>query len=336
MQRKTYSITDYVTGILQGQRSLLARAITLTESKNLAHQRMAREILRALLPASGNSLRLGITGAPGVGKSTLIEALGLELLRHGHRLAILAIDPSSSLSHGSILGDKTRMEALSRSEHCFIRPSPTAGHLGGVGRHTREAILLCEAAGYDIILVETVGVGQSEILVRSMVDFFLLVLIPGGGDELQGLKKGIMEMVDAVVMNKAEGNHLPQAQRSAQEYQLALKYLSAATAGWTPPVLLVSALEKTGISELWQTILDFQAYTQQSGIWQQRRQEQLKAWLEQSLMEELKQRFFQHPLIKAHLPRLQAEVIQGQLLVPEAVETLFTTLSAQSNAELLL
>jgi len=321
-RRKSYSPIELIQGIQSGNRTLLSRAITLAESSLPHHQIQAREVLQALLPTSGQSLRLGITGAPGAGKSTLIEALGLKLLEKGHKLAVLAIDPSSQLSQGSILGDKTRMEALSRHENCYIRPSPASGHLGGVGRHTREAMLLCEAAGYDIVLVETVGVGQSEYLVRSMVDFFLLLLLPGAGDELQGIKKGVMEMVDAVLVNKADGENRLRAQASAQEYRLALKYLTPATEGWKVPVLLTSALEKTGLEQFWQVVENFKTETKQKGLWEKRRSHQLLEWFEQALIEELKTRFFQTPSVQTLLPELKSQISQGQRLVSDAVEKL--------------
>jgi LAO/AO transport system kinase len=321
-KRKIHTAQDYIQGILNGDRTLLARAITLIESQLPAHQQMAEEMIQALLPHSGKSLRIGISGYPGAGKSTLIETLGLDLLKQGHKLAVLAIDPSSQLSHGSILGDKTRMEALTRESGCFIRPTPSGGNLGGVARHTRETIHLCEAAGYDLILIETVGVGQSEVLVRSMVDFFLLVLIPGAGDELQGIKKGVMEMVDAVLVNKADGEHLPQAKRAAGEYQMALHYLTAATPGWTPPVLLGSALEKQGLDLLWQVILDFQTQQKQNGHWQKRREAQTLEWFEQALIENLQRRFFYHPSVQARLPDIRRAVQTMAMPVSAAVESL--------------
>jgi len=321
-KRKIHTAQDYIQGILSGDRPLLARAITLIESQLPKHQQMATEIIQALLPHSGQSLRIGISGYPGAGKSTLIEALGLDLLHQGHKLAVLAIDPSSQLSHGSILGDKTRMEALTREQNCFIRPTPSGGNLGGVARHTRETILLCEAAGYDLILIETVGVGQSEVLVRSMVDFFLLVLIPGAGDELQGIKKGVMEMVDAVLVNKADGEHLPQAKRAANEYKLALHYLTPATLNWQPPVLLGSALQKQGLETLWQVILDFNNQQKQLGQWQSRREAQTLEWFEQALLENLKQRFLHHPTIQGQLPEIRQAVQNQTLPVSAAVESL--------------
>ncbi|MGE3728457.1 MAG: methylmalonyl Co-A mutase-associated GTPase MeaB, partial [Candidatus Sericytochromatia bacterium] len=320
-KRKIHSAQDYIQGILAGDRPMLARAITLIESQLPKHQQMATEIIQALLPHSGQSLRIGISGYPGAGKSTLIEALGLDLLQQGHKLAVLAIDPSSQLSQGSILGDKTRMEALTREQNCFIRPTPSGGNLGGVARHTRETILLCEAAGYDLILIETVGVGQSEVLVRSMVDFFLLVLIPGAGDELQGIKKGVMEMVDAVLVNKADGEHLPQAKRAANEYKMALHYLTPATPSWHPPVLLGSALQKQGLETLWQVILDFNKQQKNLGQWQSRRAAQTLEWFEQALLENLKQRFLLHPSIQDQLPEIR-QAVQIQILpVSVAVES---------------
>lgn len=331
-KRKIYTPQDYIQGILAGDRTILARAITLIESQLPAHQQMAAEITQALLPHTGRSIRIGISGYPGAGKSTMIETLGLSLLKQGHKLAVLAIDPSSQLSHGSILGDKTRMEALTRESQCYIRPTPSAGNLGGVARHTRETVGLCEAAGYDIILIETVGVGQSEVLVRSMVDFFLLVLIPGAGDELQGIKKGVMEMVDAIWVNKADGEHLPLAKRAAGEYQMALHYLSPATPGWKPPVLMGSALENRGLSELWQVILDFAAAQKQSGGWESRRRAQTLEWFEQALREGLLMRFFQNPAIQQQLPDIRKAIQNQHMPVSQGVERLLNQVFSDSGS----
>lgn len=330
-KRKIHSAQDYIAGILNGDRTLLARAITLIESQLPQHQPVAAEITQALLPHSGRSLRIGISGYPGAGKSTLIEALGLDLLKQGHKLAVLAIDPSSQLSHGSILGDKTRMEALTRESGCFIRPTPSAGNLGGVARHTRETVLLCEAAGYDLILIETVGVGQSEVLVRSMVDFFLLVLIPGAGDELQGIKKGVMEMVDAVLVNKADGAHLPQAKQAANAYRMALHYITAATPGWSPPVLLGSALEKQGLDALWQVVLEFEQQQKQTGAFAQRREIQTLEWFEQALRQELESRFFAHPALQSPLAAMRQAVKSQQRPISSAVDSLLAQFFSAST-----
>ena len=247
-KRKQLSIDDYVNGVLKFDRNILARAITLIESNNPAHHDIAQEVLKKLLPYSGKSLRIGITGVPGAGKSTLIEVLGMYLIKQGHKVAVLTVDPSSTVTKGSILGDKTRMENLSKEKNCFIRPSPSGGTLGGVTRKSRETITVCEAAGFDIILIETVGVGQSEVTVRSMVDFFLLVLIAGGGDELQGIKRGIMELTDAILINKADGDNEKKANIARSDYNNALHYLQPATKGWTAQAFTASALTGKGIS----------------------------------------------------------------------------------------
>ncbi|MGV3526419.1 MAG: methylmalonyl Co-A mutase-associated GTPase MeaB [Candidatus Sericytochromatia bacterium] len=325
------SVQDYVTGVLAGDRTLLARAVTLIESNAPVHQAKARSVLQALLPHTGRSLRVGITGFPGAGKSTLIEALGLLLVSLGHRVAVLAIDPSSSLSRGSILGDKTRMEQLSRSPACFIRPSPAGGTLGGVARKSRETLLLCEAAGYDVILVETVGVGQSEISVRSMVDAYLLVMLSGAGDELQGIKKGVIEMADVVLFNKAEGENRLRAQRAAREFALTLHHLAPYSSGWEVPVLLSSALEGTGIAELWQALEAFAAQQRASGAFEKQRQAQQASWFESLVQEAVLARFFAQDGRQEQFQALRAQVSAGQLVVSEAVGQLLDAPSASPS-----
>ena len=250
--RRQLTIDDYVKGVLERDRTILARTITLIESNSEKHFEMGQEVLRQLLPYTGNSLRIGITGVPGAGKSCFIEALGCKLMEDNYHLAVLAVDPSSSLSKGSVLGDKTRMEKLSRHKNSFIRPSPSGGKLGGVTRKTRETTLICEAAGYGVIFIETVGVGQNEITVRSMVDFFLLLKISGAGDELQGIKKGIIELADAILINKADGDNLKRAEIARRDFANALHYLKSPTAGWTPEVLTCSALTGDGIDTVWE------------------------------------------------------------------------------------
>lgn len=316
------SATEYIQGVRSGNRSMLARAVTLIESRLPAHQAKAREVLRALLPESGRALRVGLTGPPGVGKSTLIEAFGQYALAQGKRLAVLAVDPSSSLSHGSILGDKTRMQELSKHPDCFVRPSPSGGNLGGVARSSRETILLCEAAGYDLILVETVGVGQSEITVRQMVDVYLLLLLAGAGDELQGIKKGVMEMADVLAVTKADGDNVMRARQTQQECRLTLKYLRSFTPDWSVPVLLLSALERQGLDTLWKTLLAFEQQLHQSGRFEQQRREQQLNWFESLLREAFWQQILAAPDFQQRYQRLQRDVAQGHCWPLDAVQQL--------------
>ncbi len=325
--RRSLTPAEYVAGVLRGDRAILARAITLIESNAPHHFQQAQEVLRALLPHSGKALRIGITGVPGAGKSTLIEALGLLLVTQGHRVAVLTIDPSSSVSGGSILGDKTRMEKLACHPAAFIRPSPTGGVLGGVARKTRETMLICEAAGFDVILVETVGTGQSEIAARGMVDFFLLLLVPGAGDELQGIKKGVVELADAIFINKADGANQIPAEAARREYNRALHYLTPATAGWRTQAYTGSALTGEGIAELWQTICHFQQESQASGAWQARRRAQTREWLHALINEQLQAYFYTHTAVRAALPDLEKAVLDGEMPVATAVQTLLNLLN---------
>ncbi len=274
--------------LLKGRRRALAKAITLTESKNREHKKQAKALLEAILPHSGNSIRIGISGVPGVGKSTFIEAFGMFLIGLGHKVAVLAIDPSSHITGGSILGDKTRMETLSRQENAFIRPSPSGDSLGGVARKTRESIFLCEANGYDVIIVETVGVGQSEVTVSSMVDFFVLMQLPNAGDELQGIKRGIMEVANAVVINKADGDNYRKAALAKRQLENAIHILKPIENGWIPPVLLASAKEKIGIKELWNVVENYVNMQKSNGFFEAKRKNQAKNWMWSVVMDGIK------------------------------------------------
>jgi len=303
----------YIVGILNGNRTLLSKAITLVESALPKHQEIAQEIIEKCIHHSGNSIRIGITGVPGVGKSTFIESLGSYLTNQGHFLAVLAIDPSSEKTKGSILGDKTRMEKLSVDKNAFIRPSPSAGTLGGVARKTKEIIILCEAAGFDTIIVETVGVGQSETAVHSMVDFFLLLMLAGAGDELQGIKRGIMEMADALVINKADGDNVKKAKLAQREYKNALHLFPPSESGWVPKVNTCSSLNHKGIEDVWKIIGDYRELTQKNKYFEKRRQEQeLKIFFE-SIGEKLKDHFYQNPEIQDQLVFIKEKIIEGKL-----------------------
>ncbi|HYO81052.1 MAG TPA: methylmalonyl Co-A mutase-associated GTPase MeaB [Bryobacteraceae bacterium] len=317
--------SQYVDGILAGNRVMLARAITVIESDLAADQRLAEAILEGVVPLTGNSVRVGITGVPGAGKSTFIDALGMHVIREqGQKVAVLSVDPSSPLSGGSILGDKTRMERLSAEENAFIRPSPARGHLGGVARHTRETVLLCEAAGYSSVLVETVGVGQSETAVRSMTDFFLLLMIPGAGDELQGIKRGIIEMLDGMVVNKADGENKPRADRARVEYASALHLFPASPDGWTPRVLTCSSLHGTGISETWEMVVEHAAHMKARGFLERRRKQQALAWMRELITLGLEHQFRSDTNVQARLPQLEASVAEGRVASFTAARELLT------------
>ncbi|WP_226085304.1 methylmalonyl Co-A mutase-associated GTPase MeaB [Mesobacillus sp. S13] len=309
--------------IKAGGRTALAKGITLIESNAEHDFQTAQTLLQKLLPESGRSIRVGITGVPGAGKSTFIESFGSYLCSKGHKVAVLAVDPTSSLTGGSILGDKTRMEKLARNPRAFIRPSPSGGKLGGVHRKTRETMLLCEAAGFDIILVETVGVGQSEVIVRDMVDFFMLLVLTGAGDELQGMKKGIMELADAVIVNKADGSNEQSAKKTKEEYNRILHFLQPATKGWQTAALTSSALQDKGIEEIWTTIRAFESFTKNNGIFDERRRLQTKQWLNDMIIDQLQASFFHHPEVKYLLPKVENEVISGNRPVASGVEDLF-------------
>jgi len=296
---------EYCEGILQGNRTILSRAVTLIESNKPDHQRIAQEIIGRCLPSSGKSLRIGITGVPGAGKSTFIESFGSYLTSTGKKLAVLAIDPSSERSKGSILGDKTRMEELSTDPNAYIRPSPSSGSLGGVARKTRETILLCEAAGFDTLLIETVGVGQSETAVHSMVDFFLLIQIAGAGDELQGIKRGIMEMADTVVINKADGDNIHRANTTATQYRNALHLFPPSLSGWVPQVMTCSSLRKTGMSEIANCINDYFELVKGNGYFKERRSSQARFWMYETIDAHLKNNFYQNKLVQVNLDNLE-------------------------------
>jgi LAO/AO transport system kinase len=312
-KNRTLSVQQYFDGIIKGDITILSQAVTLVESSKPQHQEIAQEIIVKCLPYSGNSLRIGITGVPGVGKSTFIEALGKHLTAKGKKLAVLAIDPSSERTKGSILGDKTRMEDLSTDPFAYIRPSPSAGSLGGVARKTRETIILCEAAGFNHIFIETVGVGQSETAVHSMVDFFLLLMLAGAGDELQGIKRGIMEMADAITINKADGNNIEKANMARVQYMNALHLFPTPESGWKPKVLTCSAFHKSGINEIWQTINDYLEHVKKNQYFQNRRNEQSKFWMYETINEKLRNDFYQDEEIKKLMEFSERKVLNEEI-----------------------
>jgi LAO/AO transport system kinase len=309
----TAEIETQISGLLSGNRRILAKTITLIESSLTDHQKAAQAILERLLPYTGKAVRLGITGVPGVGKSSFIESLGVLLIEKGLRVAVLAVDPSSNRSGGSILADKTRMDKLSADGRAFIRPSPSGGTLGGVARKTRETMLVCEAAGFEVIIVETVGIGQSEVAVASMVDFFLALMLSGAGDELQGIKKGFLELADAIAINKADGDNIDKARMAQLNYQTALHLLRPASPSWLPPVLMCSARERTGIEELWAVVLKHRDITTASGEFEQKRRRQSLAWMWSLVEDGLKDRFTHHPEVQKLLPQMTRQVEIGQL-----------------------
>jgi LAO/AO transport system kinase len=309
---KPVDTRTYIDGVLAGDRRLISKTITLVESSLATHQEAARRILAALLPHTGKAVRLGITGVPGVGKSTFIESLGMLLVGRGHRVAVLAVDPSSARSGGSVMADKTRMERLATQAAAYIRPSPSGGTLGGVARKTRETALVCEAAGYDVIIVETVGVGQSETAVAAMVDFFLVLLLAGAGDELQGIKKGILELADALAVTKADGDNLARAKKAVRVFEMAMHLLSPASSEWRPPVLAVSALEGRGVEAVWKTVLDHRAILSRTGGLEAKRRQQAVDWMWSLIDEALKERFLRHPEVKRQIPRVARDVAAGR------------------------
>jgi LAO/AO transport system kinase len=313
-------VAKLAAGIRAGERAVLARAITLIESKRADHQRSARRLVQDLLPATGKAIRVGITGMPGVGKSTTIDALGLYLTNQGHRVAVLTVDPSSSRSGGSILGDKTRMARLANDPAAYIRPSPASGTLGGVAAKTRETMLLAEAAGFDVVLVETVGIGQSETAVADMTDFFLVLMLAGAGDELQGLKKGVIELADMIAVNKADGDNVKRAKAAAAEYAAALHILTPRSPSWAPPVVTYSALTGDGLAELWKQVLAHRDRLTGTGEFVSRRKEQQVKWLWTMLDERLIARLKSDPALRSRLPQLEAAVADGRLSPALAVD----------------
>jgi LAO/AO transport system kinase len=321
-RRKTLSLDDYVKGIKESDRTILSQAITLIESTKSEHRELAQDIIERCLPDSGNSIRIGITGVPGVGKSTFIESLGNHIIGQGNKLAVLAIDPSSTRTKGSILGDKTRMDTLSNSDDAFIRPSPTGGSLGGVARKTRETIYLCEAAGYDTIFIETVGVGQSETAVHSMVDFFLLLMLAGAGDELQGIKRGIMEMADAIAINKIDEASEKSVQQAVREYKNALHLYPETKSGWSPEVTTCSALTGKGIPEIWKIIQEYSIQTKENGYFQNKRNLQAKHWMYDTITNQLTEYFYNNPAVKKEQKKIEEKVLEGKLSSFKAAQKL--------------
>lgn len=306
------TVSELVEGILKGDVTILSRAVTLVESLAPDHYALAQEVIEKCLPHSGNSRRIGITGVPGAGKSTSIDVFGLHVLKGGGKLAVLAIDPSSERTKGSILGDKTRMEKLSQHPGAFIRPSPSAGSLGGVARKTRETIVLCEAAGYNNIFVETVGVGQSETAVHSMVDFFLLIQIAGAGDELQGIKRGIMEMADGIVINKADGDNIGPAQLAQAQYRSALHLFPPTTSGWMPEVLTYSGYYELGIAEVWDMIDRYFEFVKANGYFDEKRRRQARWWMYETIDEQLRKHFYDNPTVQDMLTGCEADVLANR------------------------
>lgn len=320
-RKNKFEEEDLLQQLLNGNKTALGRAITLVESNQFSHRKKAQQLLEGALPYSQKSIRIGITGVPGVGKSTFIESFGSYLIEQGKKVAVLAVDPSSSVSHGSILGDKTRMENLVKEENAFIRPSASGSSLGGVAKKTRESIILCEAAGFDVVLIETVGVGQSETTVHSMTDFFLLLKLAGAGDELQGIKRGIIEMADAIVINKADGDNIKAAREAKLEFNRALQLYPSKESGWKPKVALSSALKQTGIDSVWELIKEFEKLGKENGFFLKNRKEQNKFWLLQTINEHLKNRFYQNPVMKNEL-EIQLKSIENNKITAFAAADL--------------
>ena len=316
------NVDQYIQGVLDGDRVILSRAITIIESNLASDKILSKKVMQAILPSSGNSIRIGVTGVPGVGKSTFIETFGMHLINQGHRVAILSIDPSSQRSKGSILGDKTRMEELVNMKQAYIRPSSSGDTLGGVANKTGETILLCEAAGYDVILIETVGVGQSETAVHGMTDFFLLLMLSGAGDELQGIKKGIMEMADMVVINKADGDNIAKSNMAKLQYQNALHIFPQSESGWSPVVSTASSIKNTGIDFVWNTIKEFKKLVTDNGYFDKNRNEQQIQWMYNNVNVELKRLFYSSKNISGQLKLLEKDIIDSKISPVKAAETL--------------
>lgn len=324
-KKKTFHFDDYINGIKNGNRTVLSKAITLIENTLPEHQQLARQIVEACLPFSGNSIRIGITGVPGVGKSTFIESFGRIVLEKKHKLAVLAIDPSSERSGGSILGDKTRMETLATEVNAFIRPSPSGCNLGGVARRTREAIILCEAAGFDVIFIETVGVGQSETVVHSMVDVFLLLMLAGAGDELQGIKRGIMEMSDILAITKADGINQRKCEVAAREYMNALQYMPLPESKWKPKVLTCSSVTGLGMNEIWETLQQYFEFVKNNHYFEQRRHFQSKYWMYETISDLLKEHFYETTIVKEMMQQMERDVIHNKISSIAAAEKIIQT-----------
>jgi len=333
-KQQYFDLSNYKEEILKGNTSFLSRAITLGESTLDAHRQHIQELLLELMPHTGTSIRVGVSGIPGAGKSTLIESLGMYLIEKFHlKVAVLAIDPTSELNHGSILGDKTRMELLSRSDQAFIRPSPSQSNLGGVTRNTREAVYLCEAAGYDVILIETVGVGQSETAVQSMVDFFMMLQIVGGGDDLQAIKRGIYEHIDLLVVHKADQDQINQARKEAANFKKMFSLFPPKESQWIPQAMSCSSLDKTGIDQLWETLLEYKKQTQSSGYFQKKRTDQKIAWYQELQQEQLNRFLRTHPKLKIGMDQIQAEMIaknHSPLKASKQLEQLLTVLFSKT------
>ena len=326
-------VANFAREIREGDRRAIARVITLIESRRSEQAALGQAVLEELLPDTGSALRVGITGSPGVGKSTFIEVFGLKLVERGLRVAVLAVDPSSPVTGGSILGDKTRMEELAQSDAAFVRPTPSAGSLGGVALRTREVMMLCEAAGYDVVLIETVGIGQAEVTVASMVDFFLVLLLPGGGDQLQGIKRGVMELADLLVVNKADGATLPIAEQTRQEYESALSLIRPSSTAWRPRVLTASALERQGLEEVWQSMVDHRSALEGTGEYAEKRRSQSRQWMWSLLDTGLREALDKNPHVVACLPELESDVEAHRCTPAAAAERILELFLAQGAAD---